>query len=100
MKNQSHTIKLQILKVLYDTKMQLTASQFSKSNANQYLGPLADMGLIKRHKINNSKCKFAYVDNDTRLKAEDYLKRYNLISLPTPMEIVNNNKPQKRIFPL
>jgi len=92
MKNQTHTIKLQLLKYLVDTKELLTASQISKSNANQYLIPLADMGLIKRHKINNSKCKFAYVDNDTRLKAEDYLKRFNLISLPTPMEIVNTSK--------
>ena len=92
MKNQSHTIKLQILKYLVDTKKLLTASQIGVSNANQYLGPLADMELIKRHKINNSKCKYSYVDDDTRLKAEDYLKRFNFISLPTPMEIVNTNK--------
>ena len=29
-------------------------------------------------------------DNDTRLKAEDYLKRFNLMLLPTPLHIVND----------
>lgn len=90
MKNKSHTITLQILKYLVDTKKPLTASQIRVSNANQYLIPLADMELIKRHKINNSKCKFSYVDNDTRLKAEDYLKRFNLMLLPTPMGLINS----------
>ena len=37
MKNKSHTIKLQILKYLFDTKKPLTASQIGVSNANQYL---------------------------------------------------------------
>ena len=90
MKNKSHTIKLQILKYLFDTKKPLTASQIGVSNANQYLIPSADMNLIKRHKINNSKCKFSYIDNDTRLKAEDYLKRFNLMLMPTPLHIVND----------
>lgn len=89
MDNKSHNIKLQILKYLFDTKKLLTASQIGVSNANQYLIPLADMKLIKRHTINNSKCKFSYIDSDTRLRAEDYLKRFNLLT-PTPLHIVNN----------
>jgi len=97
------TQKQKILKVLYDTKMQLTASQIGISNANQHLIDLENQKLIKRVDVQREKgspFKIGYVDNDTKLKAEDYLKRYNLILLPTPMEIVNTNKPQKKIFSL
>ncbi|MDK2084414.1 hypothetical protein [Aliarcobacter butzleri] len=88
MKNQSHTNKLQILKYLVDTKELLTASQISKSNANQYLIPLANMKLIKRHKINNSKCLFSYVDSDVINKAKDYLKKYNALNITVDRNLV------------
>lgn len=94
------TQKQKILKVLFDTKIQLTASQIGISNANQHLIDLENQKLIKRVDVPREKgspFKIGYVDNDTRLKAEDYLKRFNLISLPTPMEIVNTNK-QKKSF--
>lgn len=92
MANKYHTRKLQILKYLVDTKEHITAAQISVSNANQYLISLEEMKLVKRHKINNSICKFAYVDNETEQKAQEYLKRFNFLAAPTPMGILNNRK--------
>lgn len=81
-------IKLQILKYLVETGNRVTASQISKSNANQYLGPLQDMKLIKRHKINNSKCLFSYVDDDVIDKAKEYLKKSNALNITVSKNLV------------
>lgn len=91
MRKKSLTNKLQILKYLLEMKVRLTASQIAVSNANQFLIPLEHMKLIKRHTINNSRCKFAYIDNDTRLKVKDYLAKHNELNTPTPLHIVNNS---------
>jgi hypothetical protein len=80
MKN-STTIKLQILKYLIDTKKIITASQISKSNANQYLIPLEKMKVIKRGYINGSICKFSYVDDDVIEKAKEYLVKHNALNI-------------------
>jgi len=86
--------KLNILKVLFDTDLRLTALQFSISNANQYLKPLEDMKLIKRveiPRVGKSPFKIGYVDDDTRLKAKEYLIKYNRLNSPTPLHIVSSN---------
>lgn len=84
---KSQTIKLQILKFLIDTRKLITASQISVSNANQYLKPLENLELIKRHKINNSICKFSYVDDDVIEKAKNYLMRNNALNITVDKNI-------------
>lgn len=88
MKNSS----LKILKVLFDTRERLTASQIGLSNANQYLGKLEKQELIKRIEIpreGNTPFKVGFVDDDTRDKAENYLKSRNYLNVKTPIEILN-----------
>lgn len=86
--NESLTIKLQILKYLVDTGNCVTASQISRSNANQYLKPLENMQLIKRHKIDNSKCLFSYVDTNVIEKAKEYLKKHNALNITIDKKLV------------
>lgn len=86
--NQSLSIKLQILKYLVETGNYVTASQIGRSNANQYLKPLENMNLIKRHKIENSKCLFSYVDGDIVDKAKEYLKRNNALNIAIDRNLV------------
>ena len=94
MNNQKLTHSINILKVLYDTDMRLTASQIHISNANQNFIDLEEMKLIKRVKVprvGKRPFKVGYVDDDTRLKAEQYLKKHNMLNTKTPLHIVNSN---------
>lgn len=94
MKNQKLTHNLNILKVLYDTDMRLTASQLHISNANQNFIDLEEMKLIKRvevPRVGKSPFKVGYVDDDTREKAEQYLNKYNMKNSNTPLHIVSSN---------
>lgn len=84
--------KLNILKLLYDTRMRITASQLSISNANQYFIPLEEMKLIKRVSIareNSTPYKVGYVDYQTKEKAKEYLKKHNKLNTETPFQILN-----------
>jgi nitrate/nitrite-specific signal transduction histidine kinase len=51
MKSRTLHRKLNILKLLYDTNLRLTAAQFKISNANQYLRALEKAKLIKRIEV-------------------------------------------------
>jgi hypothetical protein len=92
MRTKSLTHKLNILKVLLDTNMRLTASQFNISNANQYLIPLEELKLIKRVEVPRDNCspfKVGFIDKDTKLKAIEYLSKHNELNTPTPLHIIN-----------
>lgn len=84
--------KLNILKLLYDTGMRITASQLSISNANQYFIPLEEMKLIKRVSIqreNSTPYKVGFIDTQTKEKAKEYLKKHNKLNTETPFQILN-----------
>lgn len=90
--------KLNILKLLYDTGLRITASQLKISNANQYFIPLEELNLIKRVEIpreNTSSYKVGYVDFQTKEKAKEYLKKHNRLDSETPFQILNLNKKTK-----
>ncbi|RXI41589.1 hypothetical protein CRU99_09630 [Malaciobacter mytili] len=85
---KSLSIKIQLLKYLVETKELITASQVNRSNANQYLIPLAEQGLIKRGYINGSKCKFAYVDSDVIEKAKSFLNKHNALNITIDINLI------------
>lgn len=84
--------KLNILKLLYDTNLKITASQLKISNANQYFNQLEEMGLIKRLEISRvgiSSFKVGFVDQDTKEKAKEYLDKHGKLNSITPLHIIN-----------
>lgn len=84
--------KLNILKLLYDTNLKITASQLKISNANQYFNQLEEMGLIKRLEISRvgiSSFKVGFVDQDTKEKAKEYLDKHGKLNSITPLHIIS-----------
>lgn len=76
-KRDSH--KLNILKRLFDSKEQLTATDFTHiSNPNQYFVELESQGYIKSEwgYKGNAKVKYRFVPNDSRDKVSEYLKNH------------------------
>ncbi len=98
MNTQALNHKLNILKLLYDTGLRVTASQLIISNANQYLIPLEEAKLISRVEVpreNSSPYKVGFVNRDTRKKAKEYLEKYNMLNRETPFNILNFKVTQK-----
>ena len=76
METKKLTHKYNILKILYDTGLKLTATDFSYvSNANQYFVELENQGLITSELIPNSKSgtKIRFVSEEQRVKVKKYL---------------------------
>jgi len=74
MKNNTH--KLNILKVLFDTKLKLTATDFSYvSNANQYFVELENQGLITSEWSYKGKAKVKkrFIAPSQRIKAKRFI---------------------------
>ncbi len=92
MKSRTLHRKLNILKLLYDTNLRLTAAQFKISNANQYLRALEKAKLIKRIEVpreGTTHFKIGFVDSGTRKKAKEYLVKHSFLNVPTPLHIVS-----------
>ena len=76
-KKTSH--KLNILKVLLETRERLTATDFTHiSNPNQYFVELEHQGLIKSEwgYKGDARVKFRFVAKDMREKVMQYLKTH------------------------
>lgn len=92
MKSRTLHRKLNILKLLYDTTLRLTAAQFKISNANQYLIALEEAKLIKRIEVpreGTTPYKIGFVDSATRKKAKEYLVKHSFLNVATPLHIVS-----------
>ena len=77
METQKLTHKYNILKILFETGLKLTATDFSYvSNANQYFVELENQGLINSEwgKKGKSKVKLRFVSKKQREKAKKYLE--------------------------
>ena len=91
--NQKLQHKLNILKLLYDTGLRVTASQLNISNANQYFIPLKYAGLISRDEVPREKStpyKVGFVDDRTREKAKEFLEKHNKLNAQTPLNILHS----------
>lgn len=92
MKSRALHHKLNILKLLYDTTLRLTAAQFKISNANQYLIALEEAKLIKRIVVpreGTTPYKIGFVDSSTRKKAKEFLVKHSFLNVATPLHIVS-----------
>lgn len=80
METQKLTHKYNILKILYNTGLKLTATDFSYvSNANQYFVELENQGLISSEwgTKGKSKVKLRFVSKKQRENAKKYLDSYS-----------------------
>lgn len=80
METQKLTRKYNILKILYDTGLKLTATDFSYvSNANQYFVELENQDLLTSEWgiKGKQKVKLRFVSKKQREKAKKYLESYS-----------------------
>ncbi|MDR0762234.1 MAG: hypothetical protein LBF13_04205 [Campylobacteraceae bacterium] len=76
---QRLTHKVRLLKALYETRLKLTATDFSYvSNANQYFAELEHQDLITSEwgDKGSAKVKFRFIAEKQSKKAEKYLKAF------------------------
>lgn len=80
METQKLTHKCSILKILFDTELKLTATDFSFiSNANQYFVELENQGLISSEwgTKGKAKVKLRFVSKKQKDQAKKYLDSYS-----------------------
>jgi len=86
---QRLTHKYNITKILYDTGLKLTATDFSYvSNANQYFVELENQGLISSEwgTKGKSKVKLRFISKRQKDKAKTYLDSYSKLQNLKPAE--------------